>query len=386
VEHIVTVGSWTTLSFSVEDTGSGMDGKTLEHLFDSDKDGSVNLDKELIRMMGGNLNIQSEVGEGSRIYFTANFNVQSTMERRKYRIPDEKGFEDKLLVVDSNETAADSLRQKLEYFRLPVDAVHSWEEAMQLMTLHADTYGHVFINDALLEGAKQESMIKQLDGGYAEPVIVTYENGRFDGRFKNPVHYLEKPYSMQRILVLLKKLAKERSSFTMSQSAQYRHASDRDAAMGQTEGEVEDLKSAFGFDTAEQPLQLEGRHVLLIDGNRTNQGILKWILEEAGLMATIVPSTEDAMERLDASRETFDMILVDVQIPLKDRKVIEALHGGTGPGSLPVIAMSTTLPENVETWEKENGLDGFLQKPIYKEDLFDLFKEVLHRRAAAQKS
>jgi signal transduction histidine kinase/CheY-like chemotaxis protein len=387
VEHIVTVGSWTTLSFAVEDTGEGMDEKAVEHLFDDGNNGSVNLDKELIKMMGGTLNIKSEAGKGCRIYFTANFNVQSTMERRKYRIPDEKGFERKLLVVDGNTTAAAALRHKLEYFRLSVDVANSWDEAMHLLNLHADAYGHVFINDALLVGPKQETMIKQLDSSYAEPVIVTYENGCFDDRFENPVYYLEKPYSMQRILLLLQELAKERSGFTAPQRAPFRHAADDDASPRiQSVGVDEDLKESFGFEMAEQPLRLEGRHILLADGNRTNQGILKWILEEAGLLTTIVASSEEALKLLDASGETFDMVLLDVQVPLKDRTVIDALHGGNASGTLPVIAMSTSLPENVETWVETNHLDGYLQKPIYKEDLFDLFKEVLHRRAAAQKS
>ena len=113
---------------------------------------------------------------------------------------------------------------------------------------------------------------------------------------------------------------------------------------------------------------------------------LKLVNERAALQLALPASAEEAIERLEASGDAFDMVLLDVPIPLQEHALVEALHGGSGSESLPIIAMSTTLPENVETWVKANHFDGYLQKPIYKEDLFDLFKEVLYQRAAAQKS
>jgi len=386
IEHIVTVGDWTTLSFSVDDTGHGMSETTLAGLFDEDpeqgntfKGLDMRMAKELIKMLGGTLNVQSEAGKGSRIYFTANFNLQSSMERRKYRIPDEKGFDRRLLVVDENVSAGAALQRKLSYFKLPVDTLDSWAAAQEELTRHADKYGHIFINETLLEGPGHDKIIHQLDNSYAEPVIVTYDLGKYDDRFKNPVHYLAKPYSMQRILKLLQGLAKERSAFEPQATLSEARKHFDDVVMQTPHHEEEE--TFYRFEMEDVSLQLEGRHVLLIDPNRANQGILKWILEQEGIETTIVSEVEEGMKLLEASRD-FDLILLDVRDPNGSSEMIRSLTEDSRKDALPVIAMGTQQPENLGIWLKRNHIDGFLPKPVYKEDLFDLFKELLHNRAA----
>ena len=389
IEHIVTVGDWTTLSFAVEDTGRGMSETTLAGLFDEDPEQGntlrgldMRIAKELIKMLGGTVNVQSEAGKGSRIYFTANFNLQSSMERRKYRIPDEKGFDRRLLVVDENVSAGAALQRKLSYFKLPVDTLDSWEAAQDELTRHADRYGHIFINETLLEGPGRDKIIHQLDGSYAEPVIVTYDSGKYDGLFENPVHYLSKPYSMERILKLLQELAKERSAFAPQAMLSEARKHFDDVVMQAPRSEEDE--TFYRFEMEDVSLQLDGRHVLLIDPNRANQGILKWILEQEGIETTIVSEVEEGMKLLEVSRD-FDLILLDVRDPNGSGGMIRALTEDSRKDALPVIAMSTQQPENLGLWLKRNHIDGFLPKPVYKEDLFDLFKELLHQRLERQR-
>jgi len=109
--------------------------------------------------------------------------------------------------------------------------------------------------------------------------------------------------------------------------------------------------------------------VLVADDVAANRMVARAMLVAAGHR---VDSAADGAEALAAvARETYDVVLMDLQMPVMDgleaTRRIRALDGGRA--SVPILAVTASaLPEQVQAC-REAGMDGHLAKPIDRESL-----------------
>ena len=126
--------------------------------------------------------------------------------------------------------------------------------------------------------------------------------------------------------------------------------------------------------------RLEGMRVLIVDDSELNRYLVKFVLEKEGAITAEAGDGEQALEQLRQDSPRFDMVLMDVQMPVMDGlTATRAIRREPALASLTVIALSAgVLPE-----ERENamtaGIDGFINKPLVLEDLV----AVLQRHQAA---
>ena len=124
-------------------------------------------------------------------------------------------------------------------------------------------------------------------------------------------------------------------------------------------------------------VQLAGRRVLVVEDNEINQEVATAILAEAGLVVGIAANGADAVREAAANR--YDLILMDVQMPLMDgleaTRRIRALPGV--PADLPIIAMTAHAMRG--DWEKSlaAGMNDHLTKPIDPRRLFAVLERWL---------
>ncbi|MGD1971737.1 MAG: ATP-binding protein, partial [Desulfobacterales bacterium] len=135
-------GDQTTLKFSVQDTGIGMTAEQAAKLFqpfmqaDSSttrKYGGTGLgltiSKRLAEMMGGEIWVESEQGQGSTFSFTANFGLGKEKAKKIFSpSKDLRGM--KALVVDDNATSREILKDLLESFTFEVTVAASGPEGI----------------------------------------------------------------------------------------------------------------------------------------------------------------------------------------------------------------------------------------------------------------
>lgn len=122
-----------------------------------------------------------------------------------------------------------------------------------------------------------------------------------------------------------------------------------------------------------EPTAAPGRslRVLVADDVAANRMVARAMLVAAGHR---VDSAADGAEALAAvMRETYDVVLMDVQMPVMDglesTRRIRALEGGRG--RVPILAVTASaLPEQVAACH-EAGMDGHLPKPIDRESLLN---------------
>jgi CheY-like chemotaxis protein len=122
--------------------------------------------------------------------------------------------------------------------------------------------------------------------------------------------------------------------------------------------------------------------ILLAEDNAVNQLVATRMLEKSGHHVVTASNGEEVLALL--VRETFDAILMDVQMPVMDglmatRKIREQ-EVATKP-RLPIIALTARAMEEDESMCIEAGMDAYLSKPLGSDDLLRTLDELTAAKA-----
>ena len=134
-------------------------------------------------------------------------------------------------------------------------------------------------------------------------------------------------------------------------------------------------------------LREEGRslRILLAEDNAVNQLLASRLLENQGHNVVTAGNGRAALERLE--KETFDLILMDIQMPEIDgfeaTAAIRKKEESTGK-HLPIIAMTAHAMEGDRERCLAAGMDGYISKPIKAEDLIDAIENLGRSPAVAE--
>jgi two-component system, sensor histidine kinase and response regulator len=139
---------------------------------------------------------------------------------------------------------------------------------------------------------------------------------------------------------------------------------------------INTLSKAFGEaiiyqdDQQENNVELEGT-LLIVDDNQTNRMVAGAILEKLGLTIKEAPNGNDALTMTE--KEKFDVILMDYQMPgLDGAETVEGIRlqeQQTNGVRVPILMLTADVLEDTRDRCVAAGADGFLSKPIRKEQL-----------------
>jgi signal transduction histidine kinase/DNA-binding response OmpR family regulator len=126
----------------------------------------------------------------------------------------------------------------------------------------------------------------------------------------------------------------------------------------------------------ERPLR-----VLLVEDNRINRMFAEDLLSSHGHAVATAEDGSQALERL--SRESFDVVLMDIQMPVMDgltaTRAIRAGHGGIDP-AVAVIGLSAYALDRERERFLDAGLDGYITKPVNIESFFEAVARITRGR------
>ena len=102
-----------------------------------------------------------------------------------------------------------------------------------------------------------------------------------------------------------------------------------------------------------------------------NQKVISKILESAGHRPILVGNGEQALDAL--ARESFDLVILDMQMPVVSGLEVVKIHRFTGPKESSVRFLILTANATTEAMNecREAGVDAFLTKPIEPAKLLD---------------
>jgi PAS domain S-box-containing protein len=129
------------------------------------------------------------------------------------------------------------------------------------------------------------------------------------------------------------------------------------------------------------PASLAGKKVLIVDNNRRNLEILRYLLEAAEMNVVafshgkqVLPVLQEAME----TKEPFDLCISDIQMPeMSGYDVAKAIRSFESEiRNLPLLALSSLMERDAKKCE-DAGFDGFLAKPVRREKLIKMIQRLL---------
>ncbi len=126
-----------------------------------------------------------------------------------------------------------------------------------------------------------------------------------------------------------------------------------------------------------------GLAVLVAEDNSVNQLLVSRLLERAGCRVAVVENGERALAVL--AQDRVDVVLMDVQMPIMDglRATAELRRREAGTaGHTPVIALTAHAMTGDRDRCLESGMDGYVSKPVNRDELFRAIRAVLREPAA----
>ncbi len=362
------------LRFSVKDTGIGIPKEKQKSIFGAfeQADGSTTrnfggtglglaISKQLVEMMGGKLELNSEPGKGSEFYFSLPFEKdQIVMERRQLPVADISGKH--VLIVDDNCTNRKVLLGMVKKLKMKGHAVSGGQEALN----HIKHSGEVDVilldvNMPEMDGRKFLLKMKKEFPDSGIKVIVLGSSGRISDskwfKAQGCVDYIHKPIKLKRLLEVL-------------------------LAAFQVSPRAEENKGRRATDVKETGETLRGIKVLLAEDNLINQKVATRILEKVGIQVIIAGDGLEAIERLKT--ENPHLILMDIQMPIMDglettRMIRREVRDGR---KIPIIAMTAHAMKGDRERCLAAGMNDYVSKPIKKDEL--LKKLMLYKNGLSQ--
>jgi len=391
-----------TLKFSVRDTGIGMTAEQAARLFQpfSQADSSttrkyggtglgLTISKRLAELMGGEIWVESEPGQGSTFSFTANFGLGKEKALKRFKpTSDLRGM--KVLVVDDNATSRSIFREMLESFSFKVTLAASAQVGLTELEKASEIQPfELVIMDWQMPG---------MDGIEASRRIKNHK-----GLSKIPAIVMVTAYGREEVMQQVEAVGLE--GFLLKPVSPSMLFDAIMQAFGETVLEPSRVKQKKEQETRALE-NIQGARVLLVEDNAINQQVAKEILEDAGLNVILANNGQEAVMAVKAG--AYDLVLMDVQMPVMDgytatRKIreweTEVRGQKTGDrkedsalshqsSELPIIAMTAHAMAGDEDKSLAAGMNGHVTKPIDPDQLFAALQKWIQpgeKRAAAQK-
>jgi PAS domain S-box-containing protein len=367
------------LHFTVTDTGIGIPRDKQKLIFEPFMQGDtsttrryggtglgLSISVRLIEMMGGRIWLESEVGQGSTFHFTARFGVVKNAALRPALDPGVLN-DLRVLVVDDNATNRQILERTLDYWHMRPTSVSSAAAALAQLR-EAKTTGVPFrlmLADCHMPDVDGFMLVEQVQQSpeLAGLVTIMLTSGgqRGDGvRCKELgiAAYLIKPVLQADLFEALLKVLSAHEGVAKPAAVITRHTL--------REGHL--------------PLR-----ILLAEDNVVNQKLACRLLENHGDVVVVAGNGVQLLETLE--RQSFDLILMDAQMPQMDgfeaTAAIRRLERATR-AHIPIIAMTAHAMVGDRKRCLEAGMDGYIAKPVHAHELFETIETVLaHARQGA---
>ncbi len=406
----VSVGDGDEVTFSVSDTGIGIAEDRLPHILETftqvdaastRRHGGTGLglaiSHHLATLMGGGVEATSEVGKGSRFTLRIPLRASPPVEESvSSTTAAMAGL--RALVVNDDPDSQSRLRGDIESLGVQVEGAQTPASALTALrnAARADAPFDICVvndrssdlqSDALARVIKRDPMLERT----VLVIVVTLgmpgdAKRLFDGGF---TAYLAPPLHRDDIREAVEmawrveRVEGARTLVTRHSLAE-RRMREAVVAAGAPAPPAE-LVTRVGTPSGAQAIPPESANAprcLVVDDNDVNRHVAHQMLRRMGCRVVLASGGEEAV-RL-AGEESFDLILMDVQMPEVDGFAatarIRQLQRPENP-RVPIIAVTANAMRGDRQRCLDAGMDDYLAKPITRAGLYEIVQHWTHRGA-----
>jgi signal transduction histidine kinase/DNA-binding response OmpR family regulator len=345
------------LSFQIRDTGIGIPQDKQSLIFDvfTQADSStarrfggsglgLTISRSLVRMMGGDIRVESQLGQGSTFSFTTRLqraHQQAALEESLH--PQLAG--QRVLVVDDNASSRVILAQRLSSAGLHTLTCDSAAQALHHPQLKQARYALIDVNMPDIDGYALATQLRQMRhcseltivmmGALSEQI--SHEEVQAIG----VQDFLIKPVDPQELIAVFNR------QLTPCAPAQ---------------------PATSAAETTQPPPQ---RKALLAEDTFINQTLQTILLNRMGYTVTLANNGVEAVEVF--TQNAFDVVLMDIQMPemggIEATRLIREHEAARQMPPTPIIAVTANALKGDRESYIACGMDGYVSKPISLETL-----------------
>ncbi|MRI82917.1 MAG: hypothetical protein C6I00_00685 [Nitratiruptor sp.] len=349
-------GSKAVVEFHVKDTGIGIPPDKQQKIFEafSQADSSITrkyggtglgltISSEFVRLMGGELQMESEEGKGSHFYFTLKLEeIPAMTESYHNRF---QGI--RILFYEDPKRPKTQNRFVQEYMDFFGATLEVERDPQQLAT-KAKEYNFLLIDYDYLK----------------EPQIQSFSMNKI------PVALISKVIYKKQVEELASKIIKniyEPVNYTKSLQLLEFYLDNTQSI----ERKVTILAS-----TRTPKFKAKA---LVVEDNTINQKLIKKTLEDLGLEVDLADDGQEAIEKFKQGR--YDIVFMDIQMPVKDGvEAMQEIHLYEKQMHLvptPIIALTAHALKGDRERFMQKGFDEYITKPINRSDIITILKAFL---------
>ena len=357
--------------FSVSDTGIGLTKEQIGRLFQAFQQADVSttrkyggtglglaISKRLAELMGGTIEVTSELRKGSTFKFSVRLSKAAVAPRRRLLRSDLRGR--RVLIIDDNSHARSVLSNMLTNMTFLVDEAPSGQEGIEMVSHASHTgvpYEIAFVDWQMpgLDGIETGKRIRALPALHAPPhLVMVTAYGRED--------VLKQAESTGFENVLIKPVT---SSILFETAV---------GALGADLERTENAQGGPSFDID----RTRGARVLLVEDNEVNQEVAMGQLEDAELFVDLAENGAIAVRMV--RENDYDVVLMDMQMPVMDGiEATRAIRSDPRFKTLPIIAMTANALVSDREMCLQAGMNDHIAKPIDPDQLFGVLLRWIKR-------
>lgn len=362
------------IDFIIRDTGIGIAKDKVQYLFESfsqadtsttRKHGGsglgLSISKNLVNMMDGEIEIESELDKGSMFLFNLNLKI-GTQNLEDWNKIISKPEQYRILVIDDNENSRKDIEAQIKFMGIKVESIESSKKAIAVIenaNSVKDKFDLVLVDHYLPEKTGIE-LINEISTKFKNDYIPKL------------VLMLPIQYSFDSIHVNRSEIKYQISKPVLQKELRSLIAN----VLEKQENEPVQIKESK-LDKSEVLKKEAAKSILVAEDQIINQKIIKQFLERGGYKVKIVNNGKIAFETYQNC--SFDAILMDIQMPEMDgyeaTREIRKFENNTDK-HIPIVAMTAHAMKGDKEKCLAAGMDHYITKPINPVGLYKLLLEI----------